>query len=554
MGLLGDSWDDPKTQAALSLAAGLLSGGNFGQSLGKGLAGYQQALAADREKQMADLQMQSLKEQVAANTRKNQLINGLLGGMAGESGAGAQSGGTITPTQALGATLKPGSQAEDAGQMTWPPQPAAAKPGQIGPTVERAALIGQPIPGARTAAAGGVMGGMTPDKLALLKLGAGIDLADIYKLQQPNWQNSNGNWINTNDPNFKGGFQPGFSFSQDGTSAQWTVDPNGKLRVSAPEGAVDTKTAYLRAAKGVDDQFSPPNITIQDPSGRTVLATPAQARQAAYGGVDPATAVTQQPRAGGMPRGQNGYAGGDKATATQGQVQILTGELAKAKAAGRAEDVAAITRELSRLGALPPAASSPGQPSMPGIEVLSDAGRVRATKLAEADAARQSGDTDKQTQFTIFKRQLEKAGALLNSGPTASTVGATVDTALGLVGKSTRSANLAAELDTTSKWLTQNVPKAPGSQTDFELKQYQQAAGDVGDRTKPIEQRLASLKAAQEMIQIWEDRAKGGASAPQQNQPRTFDMLPAASQFAGRRMQAPGGTIYRSDGTKWVKE
>ena len=35
MGLLGDSWDDPKTQAALNLAAGLLSGGNFGQALGK---------------------------------------------------------------------------------------------------------------------------------------------------------------------------------------------------------------------------------------------------------------------------------------------------------------------------------------------------------------------------------------------------------------------------------------------------------------------------------------------------------------------------------------
>ena len=414
MGLLGDSWDDPKTQAALNLAAGLLSGGNFGQSLGKGLAGYQQSLAADREKQMADLQMQSLKEQVAANARKSQLINGLLGGMAGESGAGAQPGGAITPAQALAATLKPESQAEDSGQLTWPPQSATAKPSQAGPTVERAALIGQPTPGARPAAAGGgVMGGMTPDKLALLKLGAGIDLADIYKLQQPNWQNSNGNWINTNDPNFKGGFQPGFSFSQDGTSAQWTVDPNGKLRVSAPEGAVDTKTAYLRAAKGVEDQFSPPNITIQDPSGRTVLATPQQARAAAYGGVDPATAGAPQPRPGGMPRGQSGYAGGDKATAVQGQVQILTAELNKARNEGRTEDVAAITRELSRLGVTPasaaPAAGQRGAPGMPGtsgIEVMSEAGKRSSLLPSEAQ-----GEINKMWLTTSFTPVLAAGSA-----------------------------------------------------------------------------------------------------------------------------------------------
>lgn len=543
MGLLGDSWDDPKTQAALNLAAGLLSGGNFGQALGRGLAGYQQSIAADREKQLHDLQMQSMKEQVAANARKNQILNGLLGGMAGGSDGG------ITPMQALAAKLPTDASAGDQGQMTWPPQPAAARAGQVGPTVERAALIGQTAPGAKPAG-GGIMENMTPNTLAALKLGAGIDLADIYKLQQPNWQNSNGNWINTNDPRFRGGFQSGLTVSQDGTATLTTIGPeDGLPRISAPPGAVDTKTAYLRAAEQVKDQYAPPNQTIELPNGQKFLATPAQARQMATGGA-PAPAVTPG-------RPTNGYAGGSKASATQGQVEILTTELRRAQAAGRTEDVAAITRELSRLGVMPASAQATVQPSAPGIEVMGDAGRAKAVKLAEADAARQSGDTDKQTQFTIFKRQLEKAGTLLNSGPTASGVGAAVDTALGLFGKTTPSANLAAELDTTSKWLTQNVPKAPGQQTDFELKQYQEAAGNVGDRTKPIEQRLASLRAAQQMIQIWEDRAKTGGAVPAQSpsaQPKMFDMLPAASQFAGKRMQAPNGTIYRSDGTKWVQE
>lgn len=45
-GLLGDSWDDPKTQANLRMAAGLLGGGNFGQALGRGLEGYGSTMEA----------------------------------------------------------------------------------------------------------------------------------------------------------------------------------------------------------------------------------------------------------------------------------------------------------------------------------------------------------------------------------------------------------------------------------------------------------------------------------------------------------------------------
>lgn len=549
MGLLGDSFDDPKTMGVMQLAAGLLSGGNFGQSLGKGLAGYQQALVADREKQMNDLQMQSLKEQVATNARKNQLINKLLGGMAGEGSGYA--GGTITPTQALGATLKPDAQAEEAGRMTWPPQPASAKPGQVGPTVERAAMIGQPIPGAKAAAAGGIMGGMTPDKLALLKLGAGIDLADIYKLQQPNWQNVNGNMVNTNDPNFQGGFQPGLTVSQDGTATLTTVGPDGMPRISAPPGALETKTAYLRAAEGVKDEYAPPNQRIELPDGTVIMATPGQARTIAGGGAAKPTPASS----GGYP---SGYAGGSKAAATSDQLWILNSELRKAQQAGRTEDAAVIAREIARIGgpaSAAPAVAPAGGVGVPGIRVMSDAAKAKALKVAEADAARESSDTDKQQQFSIFKRQLEKADSLLKGGPTASGVGAIADGVLGFIGKTTPSSNLAAELDTTSKWLTQNVPKAPGQQTDFELKQYQQAAGDVGDRTKPVSQRLASLRAAQEMISLWENRAKSGEQVPSQaQQPKTFGMLPPADQFAGKRMQASNGTIYRSNGSKWIQE
>ncbi|WP_288076716.1 hypothetical protein [Pseudomonas sp.] len=66
MGLLGDSWDDPRTMGALQLAAGLLSGGNFGTALGKGLAGYGETIQnAER--------MKYLKQQMEGQTEENRL-------------------------------------------------------------------------------------------------------------------------------------------------------------------------------------------------------------------------------------------------------------------------------------------------------------------------------------------------------------------------------------------------------------------------------------------------------------------------------------------------
>lgn len=54
MGLLGESFDDPKTMAILSLAGGLMSGGNSGQAMQKGLLGYQQVMqAANEQKRQA---------------------------------------------------------------------------------------------------------------------------------------------------------------------------------------------------------------------------------------------------------------------------------------------------------------------------------------------------------------------------------------------------------------------------------------------------------------------------------------------------------------------
>lgn len=163
MGLLGDSWDDPKTQAALNLAAGLLSGGNFGQALGKGLAGYQQSMSSAEEaaqrKELMDWKRQEMRAAQEAAQRRQQFLGTL----------GQQFGG-ITPQQALAApSAGSPAQAGSGSLMAWPPQPATAKPGQVGPTVERAALIGQRAPvDWQQVMTAGMAAGFTPEQIKAL--------------------------------------------------------------------------------------------------------------------------------------------------------------------------------------------------------------------------------------------------------------------------------------------------------------------------------------------------------------------------------------------------
>jgi len=63
MGLLGDSWDDPKTLATLQLAAGLLGPGGLGTGMSRGLLGYQNAMGADTEMQLKKAQLEDIKQQ-----------------------------------------------------------------------------------------------------------------------------------------------------------------------------------------------------------------------------------------------------------------------------------------------------------------------------------------------------------------------------------------------------------------------------------------------------------------------------------------------------------
>lgn len=95
---------------------------------------------------------------------------------------------------------------------------------------------------------------------------------------------------------------------------------------------------------------------------------------------------------------------------------------------------------------------------------------------------------------------IEEARKLLPVA-TASGLGSAVDKSLGFFGRSTDSADAAAKLDTIAGWMTANVPRMEGPQSDRDVMQYRIMAARVGDRTVPVSQRLAALDTLQGLQQ-----------------------------------------------------
>jgi hypothetical protein len=85
----------------------------------------------------------------------------------------------------------------------------------------------------------------------------------------PKWENINGNMVNTNAPNFTGGFQAGMKASDNGQMSMWQPDGQGGLIVGAPRGALETYSAFRNADEAAKSRTS--LTTITRPDGTTSL-------------------------------------------------------------------------------------------------------------------------------------------------------------------------------------------------------------------------------------------------------------------------------------------
>lgn len=414
MGMLGESFDDPKTALIMALSGGLMRG-DYGGAMLDANSAYQGAMDSriKRADMLQQIRLRDLQAQVMQ--RKS---DGLASAFADDGGAApAVPPGVPGPIQsgmAPTAGTNPGGTGPmfDTGGGTPGVPTASASAGSpytIPAGGPPALLPPQRQPG------GSFMSRMTPDKLAKLKAFGDIDLTDIYRLGQPKWENVNGNMVNTNDPNFKGGFQPGMATSANGQVTQWQPDGQGGVAVRAPTGALDTFRAYQDAEQRAKAQYDPVTYT---PKGETSPrmasrlslldpgnGTAAPPQQPVIGRLPPPPASAVSPVPPGMQpvAGATGRFVGDPADAMNQIAQIADPQ-------ERVNALAALQQQMRAAGAN----SGPLQP--PGIELQSPA----TAKFNDSVATNEAGQVNEAyTKAAAAKQSLPalwQAQELLKSG------------------------------------------------------------------------------------------------------------------------------------------
>lgn len=117
---------------------------------------------------------------------------------------------------------------------------------------------------------------------------------------------------------------------------------------------------------------------------------------------------------------------------------------------------------------------------------------------------------------------IAEAHSLLEPGadgqlPTQSGIGSAVDTVGSWFGISPAGAPEAARLKVVGGNLTSLVPRFEGPQSDRDTQAYREMAGQIGDETVPVPQRLAALKQVETLINNYGGPAKvfdSGEAAP----------------------------------------
>jgi hypothetical protein len=385
--------------------------------------------------------------------------------------------------------------------------------------------------GAATASSGSGAGAgafpLSPTDLAMAKIAGLPDLADIYKLTEPNWVNVNGNLVNTKAPGFTGGVQDGISVSNDGRATMWRRKPDGSVVMGAPEGAIETYRAFQDVGNRSQASYTPGRPTIL-PGGRMG----GQSQLQEIGGAPPSPF-------GDLPQAQAGVTGnfiGNPAAVSAAIASIRDPQ-------ERANALAAFELQMRSPGSTRETPGG-GLEFSPREKEQQDADRARAVKTAEADVVR---DTAAQADVKTARKFLDvakRARAVFNEGPTDSGIGSAVDRVAALGGYATPGSVAAQRLKALGGWLVSNVPRMEGPQSNFDVANYQVMAADVANDTLPLERRRAALDSITQMMEDIAGTKRGMAAE------RTV-AAPAEQPPVARLKTAPSDADLRNTALKY---
>lgn len=473
--IFGTDPSGPKAQAMNALAAGLMSN-NPGMGFVNANQAFAQAPELALKQKMQQLQLANMQSEIDArglkakqDARQQDLIASLFNGspQGQQAPQGAQNAPGGQPAPGVGGAM-----------------PNAPTGGVSGAAQDSQTLMGL-----------SKQLGIPPQVIqADIVFNGGKKISEMLAdRSKPNWQNINGNLVNTNAAGFQGGFQPGMAASANGPVMAWQPDGKGGLVVGAPAGALDTYGAYQNVEQRTKAAMDPTTVT---PAGQQPQMTTRAALvdQLNTQRVNPAVQGERDQERGRILQGEL-----TKATNQYNAALQMGDQSGAARAQG---DIASLRRELG------------GVKASVGMPLASEADTVRAKQGAEGDVKANEARAKDVKTAQQFLSVANQAGKVLSSGPTSSGIGSAIDSGAALFGVATPGSVSAQQLKALGGWLTANVPRMEGPQSNFDVGNYQRMAADVGNDMLPIARRQAALTTIQQMMKNVVDSSGQPANMP----------------------------------------
>lgn len=542
---------DPQTQGLLAAAAGILNASgpslmprSFGQVAASGLTGYQAGKQQALDQQKEQMQMAMLQQQVAQATRKNNLINDFLAGALGGGQASGQTGAAATPDMG-------GAPAQSGAANTAPS--ASSGTGGFGG-----------VPSAAIAADLAFKNGehigewvndrSKPTDFTKLLIQAGIDPNSTLGRQIMQQQVAKQNTIP-----LVAGRAGAPMYNPDGTIAAMapiipknavpTIE-NGRVTGVAPlQGAAGVEQINAYADQAGKNQAEP--MAGFDASGNPVFTNKLNA--ATGGGTWTGGAIS----AGTLKLLEKSAAAGNKdaqaalAAYQQAQVQRVTPSLAPGVDKSITGNVETMNNDFADLYA-----ANKNAPVT--LAILDNIKKLApkaitgtsADKLAYVNGLLTMGGMQPAKDLASATDLLNKNANMLAINMRLGASGGGSDALQSLAQAANPNSHMQTDaiIKAADEVIGQVKMRQGMYQTLLPHKMNNDVQGYYGA------QQQFSSQADPRTYQP--DHAQAPAAAPTQapSAPQKFDMLPSAAQFAGKRMRADNGTIYRSDGSKWIKE
>lgn len=497
---------DPQNLGLLSAAGAMLNASgpslmprSTGQVLAAGLGGYQQGQQQAIEQQMIKQRMELFKLQELREQQKMAMQQKAL------KAFGVDIGASSAPASGGNA---PYSHAE--GQAAYD---AAGAAGIDNPTPGQ---LNQFMANGRAPTAGELPRGGEKSQLDALRAMAiaGVpgakELFDIHKYQNEPQKLESGSIYRdraTGSERYIPKLDAGFTMDGSG---------NASMVPGYVEGVGSIEKAKSDAQEGAKARYG---TTVLNLPGGPKMVSNADLPSVLSGGWD---GVNQDYKAGQPARNK------DQIATLQEEYRLATNP----------RDRDAIARELKRFGGTVPQ-GGPGLTLQDPVEQERQLQGVRTD--AEVDKAgklkTQGSEIDASKLYRQLKTVIPQARSLLQKGPTGSTAGSMVDSTLGFFGRATDSGVLADQLSTLGGWLTSNVPRMEGPQSDADRRTYSEMAGRVGDRSLPVRNRLAALDTLEELAGRYADANGGmpkGDAAPAQRKVVTLADIAETARKSGK--------------------